>query len=45
MPLMLTREDLQQYNLTYCGQQHVDDLDTYEFHVEPKRKEKRQAIF
>ena len=25
-------------NLTSAGQQHVDDLDTYLFHVEPKRK-------
>jgi hypothetical protein len=41
MPLMLTSEDLPQYNLTYAGQQHVDDLDTYEFHLEPKRKEEK----
>jgi hypothetical protein len=41
MPLMLTSEDLPQYNLTYDGQQHVDDLDTYEFHVEPKRKDEK----
>ena len=39
MPLMLTSEDLPQYNLTYDGQQHVDDLDTYIFHVEPRTKE------
>ncbi len=41
MPLMLTSEDLPQYSLTYAGQQHVDDLDTYEFHVEPKKKEEK----
>jgi hypothetical protein len=41
MPLMLTSEDLPQYNLAYDGQQHVDDLDTYEFHVEPKRKDEK----
>jgi len=41
MPLMLTSEDLPQYNLTYAVQQHVDDLDTYEFHVEPKKKEEK----
>ena len=41
MPLMLTREDLAQYNLTYNGQQHVDDLDTYEFRVEPKKKDEK----
>jgi hypothetical protein len=45
MPLMLTSEDLQQYNLTYAGQQHVDDLDTYEFHVEPKKEEKGKRYF
>ncbi len=45
MPLMLTREDLPQYNLTYAGQQHVDDLDTYEFHVGPKKEEKGKRYF
>jgi len=41
MPFLLTNEDLPQYNLTYDGQQHVDDLDTYEFHLEPKKKEEK----
>jgi len=41
MPLLLTREDLPQYNLTYTGQQHVDDLDTYVFHVDPKKEDHR----
>lgn len=45
MPLLLTSEDLPQYNLTYAGQQHVDDLDTYEFHVEPKKEEKGKRYF
>jgi len=45
MPLMLTSEDLAQYNLTYNGQRRVDDLDTYEFHVEPKNKEKSKRYF
>jgi outer membrane lipoprotein-sorting protein len=45
MPLMLTSEDLTQYSLTYNGQRHVDDLDTYEFHVEPKNKEKSKRYF
>jgi len=45
MPLMLGSEDLAQYNLTYAGQQHVDDLDTYEFHVEPKKEEKGKRYF
>jgi hypothetical protein len=45
MPLMLSSEDLPQYKLTYAGQQHVDDLDTYEFHVEPKKEEKGKRYF
>jgi len=45
MPLMLSNEDLPKYNLTYTGQQHVDDLDTYEFHVEPKKEDKGWRYF
>jgi hypothetical protein len=45
MPLMLPSEDLAQYNLNYAGQQHVDDLDTYVFHVEPKKEEKGKRYF
>ena len=45
MPLILTTEDLPQYKLTYAGQQHVDDLDTYVFHVDPKNEEKNKRYF
>jgi hypothetical protein len=45
MPWILTTEELPQYNLTYAGQQHVDDLDTYVFHVEPKKEEKNRRYF
>ena len=45
MPLMLTSDDLPTYKLTYAGQQHVDDLDTYVFHVEAKREEKGRRYF
>lgn len=45
MPWMLTSEQAPQYNLTYAGQQHVDDLDTYVFHVEPKKLEKNQRYY
>jgi len=45
MPFMLTTEELPQYNLIYAGQQHVDDLDTYVFHVEPKKEEKGRHYF
>jgi hypothetical protein len=34
-----------QYNLTYAGQQRVDDLDTYVFHVEPRKEEKGKRYF
>ena len=45
MPFMLPAGDLPQYSLTYAGQQHVDDLDTYVFHVEPKKEEKGRRYF
>ena len=45
MPLILTTEDLPFYNVTYAGQQHVDDLDTYVFHVEPKKEEKDKRYY
>ena len=45
MPLILTTEELPQYNLTYAGQQHVDDLDTYVFHVEPKKEENGKRYY
>ncbi len=45
MPLLVTREDLPQYSLTYAGQQHVDDLDTYVFHIEPKKEQKDRRYF
>lgn len=45
MPWILTSEQAAQYNLTYAGQQHVDDLDTYVFHVEPKKEEKNKRYF
>jgi hypothetical protein len=41
MPFVLTTEDLPRYGLIYGGKQHVDDLDTYMFHVEPKKEDKR----
>jgi hypothetical protein len=45
MPWMMTTEELPQYNLTYAGSQHVDDLDTYVFHVEPKKEEKGKRYY
>jgi hypothetical protein len=45
MPWIMTTDEVPQYNLTYAGQQHVDDLDTYVFHVEPKKEEKNKRYF
>ncbi len=45
MPWILTSEELPQYNLTYAGQQHLDDLDTYAFHVVPNKEEKNKRYF
>jgi len=45
MPFILTTEEAAEYNLTYAGQQHVDDLDTYVFHLVPKKEEKNKRYF
>ncbi len=45
MPLILATDDLPQYNVNYSGQQHVDDLDTYVFRVDPKKEEKNHRYF
>jgi hypothetical protein len=45
MQWILTTNELPQYNLTYSGAQHVDDLDTYVFHVVPKKEEKGKRYF
>ena len=45
MQWILTSDQLPEYKLTYAGQQHVDDLDTYVFHVEPVKEEKNKRYF
>jgi len=45
MPWILTSDQLPEYKLTYAGQQHVDDLDTYVFHVEPVKEEKNKRYY
>ena len=45
MQWILTSDEAAQYTLTYAGQQHVDDLDTYVFHVVPKKEEKNRRYF
>ena len=45
MQWILTADQLPDYKVTYAGQQHVDDLDTYVFHVEPVKEEKNKRYF
>ena len=45
MQWILNSEQAAQYNLTYAGRQHVDDLDTYVFHAAPKSFEKNKRYF
>jgi hypothetical protein len=45
MPWILTKDEVGDYNITYAGQQHVDDLDTYVLHIEPKKEEKNKRYF
>jgi len=45
MPWILASDQASEYTLTYMGQQHVDDLDTYVFHVVPKTEEKNKRYF
>jgi hypothetical protein len=40
LPFVLTTEDLGEYNISYVGQQHVDELETYVFDIAPKKVEK-----
>lgn len=45
MPWTLTTDQLPDYKIDYLGLQHVDDLDTYVFHVEPAKEEKNKRYF
>jgi len=45
LPFILTTEDLPQYDVTYLGKQHVDELDTYVFEAGPKVMEKGKHYF
>lgn len=44
-PFVLNTQDLPQYELSYLGQQKVDQLDTYVFDVAPKTMEKGKRYF
>jgi hypothetical protein len=45
LPFILTTEDLPQYDITYLGRQHIDELDTYVFSATPKVMEKNHRYF
>ena len=45
LPFVLTKEDVGQYDVTYVGQQAVDEVPTYVFDVKPKVIEKNKRYF
>jgi hypothetical protein len=45
LPFVLTTEDAAQYDITYVGQQKVDQIDTWVFDVKPKAIEKNKRYF
>jgi hypothetical protein len=45
LPFVLTTEDLPQYDITYLGRQHIDEVDTYVFSAGPKVLEKGKRYF
>ena len=45
LPFVLTTPELPQYDLTYLGQQKVDDIETYVFDCHPKTLEKGKRYF
>jgi len=45
LPFVLTAPELPEYDLTYLGRQHVDDIDTYVFDCKPKVIEKNKRYF
>jgi hypothetical protein len=45
LPFVLTAQDASQYDITYLGQQEVDQIDTWVFDVKPKVLEKNKRYF
>jgi hypothetical protein len=45
LPFVLTTQDAAQYDITYVGQQKVDQIDTFVFEVKPKVMEKNKRYF
>jgi hypothetical protein len=44
-PFMLTTENLDNYRIVYIGEEKVDELNTYVFHVKPKRMRRGERYF
>ena len=42
---LLTSDQLAKYDLTYAGQQQVDELNTFVFQVKPKQVDRRERRF
>jgi hypothetical protein len=45
LPFVLTAPEVPEYDLSYLGKQHVDELDTYVFDVKPKQLVKNHRYF
>jgi hypothetical protein len=45
LPFVLTTQDASQYDITYVGEQKVDQIDTWVFDVKPKTLEKNKRYF
>jgi hypothetical protein len=45
LPFILTAPELPDYDLTYLGKQHVDELETFVFDVKPKQLVKNHRYF
>jgi hypothetical protein len=45
LPFILTTPELPDYDLTYLGKQHVDELDTYVFDCKPRQLVKNHRYF
>src|SRR5215467_2565517 len=44
-PFVMTSAELPKYDVKYVGREHVDELGTYVFDIEPKKLEKGQRYF
>jgi len=45
LPFVLTAEELPEYDISYVGKQHIDEIDTYVFDAKPKVLEKGKRYF